>query len=237
MRYLVGNKLYTIHKGDILVFNSFDVHQSLPPVSSEYHRKMILFQPEFIQAWNTDSYDLLACFRYRQPDFIHYRHLSDSEQIEFLELFDRSIEVYNSTHKAAQIMQKSLLIKLLIFLNDMFSVPVVRLGSTAENNLTQKILYYIEEHLCNDINLPKLSRQFGLSVNALNSFFKKETRMTLHQFIIQRRLQLARILLKEGKSVTDTAYDTGFGDLSHFIRTFKAKTGLTPGAYAANQEK
>ncbi len=235
MRYLVGNTLYDIGKGDILVFNSFDVHQAIPPENIEYHRKMILFQPEFIQVWNIDSYDLLACFRFRQPDFVHYRHLPKPEQLKFFEFFEQCTEVATSSHKAIQVQQRLLLTKILIFLNDIFSVPVTLPPGSAESCLTQNILFYIEKHICNDINLLMLSRKFGLSVNTLNNFFKNETKMTLHQFIIQRRLQLARILLKDGKSVTETAYETGFGDLSHFIRTFKSKTGVTPGTYAANQ--
>jgi AraC-like DNA-binding protein len=40
-------------------------------------------------------------------------------------------------------------------------------------------------------------------------------------------------MLSQGKSVTETAMDSGFGNLSHFIRIFKQKTGWTPGAYAS----
>jgi AraC-like DNA-binding protein len=45
------------------------------------------------------------------------------------------------------------------------------------------------------------------------------------------RLAVAKRLLDGGKSVAEVYYECGFGDSSHFIRTFRKKNGITPYEY------
>jgi AraC-like DNA-binding protein len=235
MHYLVGNILYEMKRGDILLFNSLDVHRALPPETGNYARKTILFQDNFLQNWNTSEYDLFACFHYRKPEFCHYRSLETEDYEKLLILFNKGMKTAKSKHPASLLKQRMILTEILIFLNEIYAVPVDRkdhLKRLSEEDFIQDVLSFIEEQIRDDIRLPQLSREFGISVNSLNSKFKKVTRMTVHQFIIQRRLQLACILLKQGNSVSDSAYDSGFGDLSHFIRCFKANIGTTPRNYA-----
>lgn len=235
MHYLVGNILYEIYRGDILLFNSLDVHRALPPETENYARKIVLFQDTFLQNWNTTDYELFACFHHRKPDFCHYRSPSPKDYEKLLLLFNKGMEAVKSKHPASQLKQQMILTEILIFLNEIYAVPVdrkVHLKNLSEEDFIQDVLLFIEQRIRDEITLPQLSREFGISVNSLNGKFKKVTRMTVHQFIIQRRLQLACILLKQGKSVSDSAYDSGFGDLSHFIRCFKANIGTTPRSYA-----
>ena len=56
--------------------------------------------------------------------------------------------------------------------------------------------------------------------------------MTPHQYLVQCRLRrAARLLAEPGRSITDIAYDVGFGDLSNFVRSFRRAAGLSPGAF------
>lgn len=235
MHYLVGNILYEIHKGDILLFNSEDVHRALPPETENYARKIILFQDNFLKNWNTTDYELFACFQYRKPDFCHYRKLASEDYKKLLQLFNSGIETIESKHPASQLKQRVILTEILILLNEIYAVPIHKkehLKNLSKEDFIQDVLSFIEKQIRDEITLPQISREFGISVNSLNAKFKDVTRMTVHQFIIQRRLQLACILLKKGNSVSDSAYGSGFGDLSHFIRCFKANIGTTPRSYA-----
>lgn len=61
--------------------------------------------------------------------------------------------------------------------------------------------------------------------------FKKYTGMTPHSWLVQRRLQKSRLLLKSGQSISMTAQNCGFSDQSHFNRHFKNAMGVTPSQY------
>ena len=56
--------------------------------------------------------------------------------------------------------------------------------------------------------------------------------VTPHQYLVRSRLRhAARLLADEDRSVTDVAYDVGFGDLSNFIRTFHRAAGVSPSGF------
>jgi AraC family transcriptional regulator len=53
--------------------------------------------------------------------------------------------------------------------------------------------------------------------------------VTPHQYLVRSRLRHAARLLADGaRSITDVAYEVGFGDLSNFVRTFHRAAGVSP---------
>lgn len=65
--------------------------------------------------------------------------------------------------------------------------------------------------------------------------FAAQTGMTPHAYATQRRLQLARRLLRRGLSPAQASAEAGFADQSHMTRLFSRSYGMTPGAYARAQ--
>jgi AraC-like DNA-binding protein len=61
--------------------------------------------------------------------------------------------------------------------------------------------------------------------------FKLYTGYTIHQYVQQKRLITAKLLLKEGKSAMEACEESGFGDYANFIRAFKKAFGVPPGRY------
>jgi AraC-like DNA-binding protein len=78
--------------------------------------------------------------------------------------------------------------------------------------------------------LAQISR--GSRFQTLRSFTAL-TGLTPHAYIIQRRLELARSLIRSGVGLADAGCEAGFADQSHFHRAFVRRFGMTPGAYAA----
>ncbi|WP_244497196.1 AraC family transcriptional regulator [Aureimonas sp. D3] len=62
--------------------------------------------------------------------------------------------------------------------------------------------------------------------------FAAQTGMTPHAYAVQRRLQLARLLLRRGLPLAHASAEAGFADQSHMTRLFTRSYGMTPGAYA-----
>ena len=55
--------------------------------------------------------------------------------------------------------------------------------------------------------------------------------VTPHQYLVRSRLRRAARLLADGaRSISDVAFDVGFGDLSNFVRTFHRAAGVSPRA-------
>ena len=83
--------------------------------------------------------------------------------------------------------------------------------------------------------LDELASLAGLSRFQALRGFTRLTGLTPHGYKIQRRLDLARKLIREGEALASVAVEAGFSDQSHFHRHFVARYGLTPGAYASVQ--
>lgn len=97
-----------------------------------------------------------------------------------------------------------------------------------------KVIIYIEEHLAEQLNLEKLAGETELSKYQLIRRFRDETGSTPWQFLIGRRIELAKELLENGTPPGQAAAEAGFYDQSHLTKILREETGLTPKEY---QEK
>lgn len=80
--------------------------------------------------------------------------------------------------------------------------------------------------------LVELAALAGLSRYQTIRAFTRLTGLTPHAYVIQRRLDLARRLIRGGSALADAAAEAGFADQSHMHRIFVARHGVTPGVYA-----
>src|SRR5215470_395791 len=91
---------------------------------------------------------------------------------------------------------------------------------------------WLEANSHESIDLESAAREVGLSPFHFLRLFASVLGVTPHQYVVRSRLRhAARLLAEEGRSVTDVAYDVGFGDLSNFVRTFHRAAGVAPGAF------
>ena len=95
-------------------------------------------------------------------------------------------------------------------------------------------LVFIEENFSGEITLAELSKQCSMSPNYFCKIFKDITGQTPTEYISTYRIDMACEMLLMGKSVTETALDCGFNDLSYFIHIFKRHKGISPKKYSQN---
>jgi AraC family transcriptional regulator len=79
------------------------------------------------------------------------------------------------------------------------------------------------------LDLDGAAAQAGLSPFHFLRLFAKVLGVTPHQYLVRSRLRhAARLLTEDARSITDVAFDVGFGDLSNFVRTFHRAAGVSP---------
>lgn len=90
------------------------------------------------------------------------------------------------------------------------------------------ITAYISNNLSDNLDIQTLSRIMHTSPSQLTHAFKREFGISLHKYITEKRLSLARHLLNEGKSPTKIYTDTGFKDYSSFYKAYMRFYGYPP---------
>ncbi len=92
-----------------------------------------------------------------------------------------------------------------------------------------KVFAYIVENFHDEIFLNKAAAIIGMTPNAFCKFFKKMTRKTFMETVINYRINFAMQQLTEtDKSITDICFESGFRDVSHFYKTFSSTMKISP---------
>lgn len=92
-----------------------------------------------------------------------------------------------------------------------------------------EIALWIDAHSHDDINLEHAAARADISPFHFLRLFSSVLGVTPHQYLLRSRLRhAAHLLAEDGRSVTDVAYDVGFGDLSNFVRSFHRAAGVSP---------
>jgi AraC family transcriptional regulator len=88
---------------------------------------------------------------------------------------------------------------------------------------------WIEAHAHEAIDLDDAAAEAGLSAFHFLRLFRRVLGVTPHQYLVRSRLRrAARLLVEDGRSITEIAYEVGFADLSNFVRSFHRAAGVSP---------
>ncbi len=104
--------------------------------------------------------------------------------------------------------------------------------STANGNLSELIMAYINQNYASKITLEILSDKFSCSQSLLIKTFKKEYGATIMKILMDVRLERAEEYLKKSRiSLKEIADSCGFSDQNYFSKAFAMKYGCSPSEY------
>lgn len=96
----------------------------------------------------------------------------------------------------------------------------------------QKVITYITTDLSTDLGLKALAGRLNVTPSYLSALFRKETGMTLTDYVNQQRIAHAQhLLLNTSFPIKSIAQQCGIADLNYFVRIFKRSVGVTPKVY------
>jgi AraC family transcriptional regulator len=99
----------------------------------------------------------------------------------------------------------------------------------------RRVLEYIEAHLDEDLTLAELARVAEFSLSHFKPLFRQAMGMPVHRFVLERRVDRARVrLLEGGRSLTEIALEAGFSHPSHMARCMRRVLGLSPSQIAGS---
>ncbi|MGB9147182.1 MAG: AraC family transcriptional regulator [Acidobacteriaceae bacterium] len=141
---------------------------------------------------------------------------------------------------AGPLLSEHLCIRLSTELLQRYSIGKLKLdqykGGLPGTKLKQ-VIDYIEACLGDTLTTGRISHAVGLSKYHLGKAFNTSTGMTLHSFVLARRMRQSRdLLLNSDLPLAHIADAVGFSSQSHFTTVFLERTGVTPGRFRATRQ-
>lgn len=152
------------------------------------------------------------------------------------ELCEQLVETYMAKNKkieseiTAQIKTKRILLQ---FILEMWEKGfVIENDKSGRNTVEKEIISYVQQNFKKKISLKEFGEQFHLSEKYISRYFKEHFHITLSQYITHLRLEYAKQLLQDTDTpVTEIAMQSGYQNVSYFIRSFKKAYGVSPLKY------
>ena len=140
-------------------------------------------------------------------------------------------EIDKSESKITSQIRKKII--LLQFIHELWKKGfIVENDTTGRNTVEKEMVSYIQQNYTGKILLREFGEQFHLFEKYISRYFKEHFHITLSRYVTYLRLEHAKQMLQETDiSVTEVAMQSGYQNISYFIRSFKKTYGVSPLKY------
>ncbi len=229
-RYLVEGRSYVLRPHDIVLVQRGAIHRAQISREETYERVILYISPEFLDRMSTEQSRLDYCFTAASGEKSFVLR-PDYDRRERLNQILNALERAEAGEDFGQdLLARALLVQLLVELAR--GVDAEHYHYAAAENTDEKvteILEYLHDHLTEPISIDALAEHFYLSKYYMMRLFRARTGFTIHAYLTDQRLHLARELIGQGVTATDACYRCGYGDYSAFSRAYKKRFGQSPG--------
>jgi AraC-like DNA-binding protein len=225
--YMVEGSEYPIEPGSMMLMRPSETHKTQIQRDCTYERIAIHFSPEIVKPVDPEG-KLITAFKNRplgqqnlyqrssfRSGFVReclYAMKSDKDDD-----YNRRLSI--TTH----------LLPILSEIKIAFAAIQNEMDTNPYQDISRELVNYINYNLMSaELSLDTLSQHFLISKCHLNRIFKKVTGSTVWDYILIKRMMIARQMIKSGKPASEVCQACGFKDYSAFYRLYKKRFNVTP---------
>lgn len=114
---------------------------------------------------------------------------------------------------------------------DTSSPPPTENRQVTLNSNINDAVQYIDTNLTEKLSIQEFAAHMNYSVSYFSKQFHQQVGISFQDYVINKRIELAKALLQQPEKIASVAYQCGYRDISYFSRIFKKRTGMTPQQY------
>ena len=231
------NAVHNLGDGCITVIPPGHFHRVTPRKESsekqstnKYERILLYLSPKFLCSLNSEAFKLSEVFDVFGGSVLNHLSVNPAELPEFTQPLREIVRKNADDAPLYHISNSAVVVLVLASLAErILSHRKLDLKlKSGEGALVPDVISYINSNLSENLSLDSLSEKFFVSKFYLSHQFKQYTQLSLHQYVLTRRMMHAKFLLSSGKSPSETAKACGYHEYSSFYKAFLRETGQSP---------
>ena len=219
-KYVVEGREYALTARSVMIAKPLEYHYVVIDKDVRYERYLIRFNDsDLIEGANEalsaflDGENNVRCFCFSGD-------VSDT----IVSIFEHSKIAMTLPGEYSESYKRMILAELIM----LFSVARSEDANTYGFEIGARVIQYLNEHINRNLSLDFLSKKFFVSKYYLCRVFKKHNGISIHGYVMQKRVMLAKQLIESGVSAALAAKKVGFRDYSAFYRAFVKIIGQPP---------
>lgn len=221
------NEIILFLKGDALLIGE-NIHTKIEPNTlivipkETYHQVIINDNPENYLRCTLSFFDNIQTEKILKD--INQIHLLECD-LDFSYIFEKLIKNAKCETSVSQDVLNAFLTLILFEIKNKKDNFI---KETPQTEFITAVINYINQNLDKSVSISKIAKQCNTSQSSLSHIFKKEMNISIHKYIIKKRLILAHHKIKDGTAATTAALESGFKDYSGFYKQYKNMFGYPP---------
>lgn len=228
----LDNDLYQLEPNEMIILPPFSMHGIIFDKPAEsYERAYLNLSPETLQVLGCDQIDLNSFFQSYTSEGRNMIKLTQEEANRCLSVLDQLQNYAGSDDPVERYANYALILNFLSTVCYALRRTPVSASAISSNNVIQDVLTYINHHYTESLKISDLAKKFNISDSFLAHRFARFTNRSVYDYILYRRIMLAKEIINTDATLNTIAYQCGFNDYSNFLRMFTKIVGKSPAEY------
>ncbi len=227
---VIGKQVCPLHAGDVLVVPPGTPHQAniLDP-EIPYRRFVFWISAAYLDQLYQEAAEYRCLPEKADKGICHYHF----DLLSFNEIRSALFSLLEEQHTEQFGRQEAIRLRIRLLLL-LLSRLVTEQEEDARPEVRSKygsIINYIDLHVSEPLTLEKIAGELYLNKYYIAHLFQENTGMSVHRYIIKKRLALCLSAIKNGQNISEAYISCGFQDYSSFYRAFIKEYGMPPSSY------
>ena len=238
----INNAILKFTVDDMIIIGSKVTHEIYQSSEGNGKYLVVKFQPEMIYSSYNSALELkyVLPFKFASLNSELIYDLKKEENSEIKIILCNIIKEISEKKYGYEIAIKADIYKLILWIIRKFNSENVSMNFFTPETLKkiENALEYIEENYKNNLTVREIANKCFMEYSYFSRIFKLITSMSCCDYINFLKIKKSEILLLENElTVTETATECGFDNVSYYIKKFKFFNGITPKKYKSMLEK